>query len=56
MCLTGHKEVIELLIEKGSNVNAVENEYNMTPLHFIAALDSTNFGHENWTDDDYFSE
>lgn len=52
---TGHKKVIELLIEKGSNVNAVEKRWNMTPLHLIVLYDSSFSGHEDWTDDDYLS-
>lgn len=42
---TGFKTVIKLLIEKGSNVNALD-QHNMSPLCRIARTD---FGH--WTDD-----
>ena len=34
----GHKEIAELLIEKGANVNA-KNKYRTTPLHRAAAWD-----------------
>lgn len=36
-------------------MNAVEHEWKMTPLHFIAKYNSTHRGHEDWTDDDYLS-
>lgn len=48
---TGYKTAIELLIEKGSNVRAVDNK-NMTPLHYIALLESSNVGHRNWPEED----
>lgn len=52
---TGYKTIIKLLIEKGANVNALENIYKMTPLHFIVLLDSSKPGHKDWTDNDYLS-
>lgn len=48
---TGYKKAIEMFIEKGSNVNAVDNK-KMTPLHYLASLDSSNKGHRNWTEED----
>lgn len=44
----GHKKAIEMLIEKGSNVNAVENNFKMTPLLFVVIQDS-------WNEDDKLS-
>lgn len=48
---TGYKKAIKLLIEKGANVKAVDSK-NMTPLHFIALLESSNVGHRNWPEED----
>lgn len=59
-----HKRAIELLIEKEANVNAVESRGKMTPLHYIAAFDSSAYStysaldssiHKNWTKNDYLS-
>lgn len=52
---SGHKKAIELLIEKGANVNAVEKTWNMTPLHFIALFDRERNEFKNWTEDDSLS-
>lgn len=52
---SGYKKAIELLIEKGSNVNAVQNERKLSPLHLIAALNISFSGHDNWTEDDRLS-
>lgn len=52
---TGHKKAIELLIEKGADVNAAENRWKHTPLHWIALFSSSVHGHENWTEDDRLS-
>lgn len=43
------------MIEHGANVNAVESEWKMTPLHWIAVLNSSSPQHEDWTDDDSLS-
>lgn len=51
----GHKKAIELLIEKGTNVNAVENRDGMTPLHYIAMVDSSSQSHKDWSEDDQIS-
>ena len=51
----GHKKAIKMLVERGANVNAVDgNErlFKMTPLHYIALFDTSNRGHEDWTEDD----
>lgn len=48
---TGYKKAIQLLIGKGSNVNAVDNK-DMTPLHYIALLEPSNVGHRNWPEED----
>lgn len=53
--LIGYKKTIELLIEKGANVNA-ENKWKWTPLHYVVSLDPLFGGHEDWTDDDYLSK
>lgn len=50
---TGHKKIIEILIEKGANVNAVDNN-KMTPLHYIASYDHRP-NRVNWTEDDRLS-
>lgn len=42
---TGHKRTIELLLEKGAHINAVENNWQMTPLHFLVVL-------ADWNEDD----
>lgn len=52
---TGHKKAIELMLQKGVNVNAVENRWNLTPLLYIAVFDFSNEGHNDWTEDDRFS-
>jgi ankyrin repeat protein len=36
--LHGDKEIIELLIEKGADVNTYDNKFRVTPLHMIAEL------------------
>lgn len=51
---TGHKKTIELLIEKGANVNAVENTWSMTPLNLLVARDEDR-NQEYWTEDDTLS-
>lgn len=51
---TGYKKVIEMLIKKGADVNAVDSE-KMTPLHYVAAMDNDFGGHEDWTEDDSIS-
>lgn len=51
----GHKKTAELLIEKGSNVIAVENKWKWTPLHYIASIKSSSHAHEDWTEDDRLS-
>lgn len=53
---TGFKKSIEKLIEKGANVNAVDDSFNMTPLHFIAVVDSSRSKYPNWTDEDGLSK
>lgn len=52
--IEGDKKAIELLIEKGANVNAVDYR-NMTPLHYVAFFDILSRGYENWTEDDSLS-
>lgn len=47
---TGYKKAIELLVEKGANVNDAQNKWKMTPLHYIALYD-----HKDWTDVDNLS-
>lgn len=49
---TGHKKAIELLIQKGANINAVESISKMTPLHMIAKFDLKNLRSIGWTEDD----
>lgn len=44
----GFKTVIELLIEKGVNANAVDH-WKLTPLHYIALVDSANEASKNWS-------
>lgn len=44
-----------MLIEKRSNVRAVDNK-QMTPLHYIALLESSNRGHRNWPEGDTLGE
>lgn len=51
---TGYKKAIELLVEKGANVNAVENDKKMTPLHYIALYDPSS-QNKDWTEDDSLS-
>lgn len=48
-----HKKAIEMLIERGANVNA-QDAYKTTPLHFIAMIDQRHM-HKNWTIDDSLS-
>lgn len=52
---TGHKNAIARLIEKGANVNAAENKWKMSPLHYVATLDPSFDGHEHWTEDNSLS-
>lgn len=51
---SGYRKTIEKLIEKGLDVNAAENSYHMTPLHFLAGIDSHHS--INWTEDDSLSK
>lgn len=58
----GHRKEIEMLIEKGADVNAVSkslststNAPKMTPLHYLASHDAKKTAHEHWTDDDNLS-
>lgn len=51
---TGHKNAIEMLIEKGADVNAVENTWKMTPLHFLVIYDQRR-NRAHWTEDDTLS-
>lgn len=53
--MTGNTKLVELLIENGANVNAVENESKLTPLHLIAAVnilfgngDDNEYRSSNW--------
>lgn len=50
---SGHKKAIELLIKKGANVNAVENRWKATPLHYIALVEAARYHQNYWTEDDY---
>lgn len=50
----GYKKAIELLIEKGSDVNATQKQWSMTPLHLIALFNAASFNHY-WTEDDRIS-
>lgn len=55
--LRGHKQAIELLVKRGANVNAKEQNRNMTPLHYMAIVDSPAFfGHKNWSEDERISK
>lgn len=55
--LGGHKIAIELLVERGANINAKEKIRNMTPLHYMAIIDSSSFhSHKNWSEDDRISK
>lgn len=36
--LSGNKDLVELLIKKGADVNARTNYYEQTPLHFAAEV------------------
>lgn len=53
---TGYKKLIDLMIEKGADVNAVENKLKLTPLHIVASHQSMRgyYDHE-WNDDDSLS-
>lgn len=57
MLSPGYKNTIEMLIEKGANVNAAEEVWHNTPLHFVAMVDSHSPYHDlkNWTEDDSLS-
>lgn len=47
-----------MLIEKGANEGAVDETWNMTPLHYLAILDSSKSAkpeYSDWTDDDTLS-
>lgn len=45
-----------MLVEKGVNVNAVDESNRRTPLHCIVYADYPHrVGHKDWTEDDYFS-
>lgn len=44
-----------MLIEKGANVNAVDDG-NRTPLHRIAYAEYPQRDHAGWTEDDYLSK
>lgn len=37
----------------GADVNAVENRWKMTPLHYIAFVEAANSHQNDWTEDDY---
>lgn len=50
----GYKKAIEMLIEKGADVN-VADKTKTTPLHSIALYDSSFPGYEKWTEDDLLS-
>lgn len=52
---SGYRKTIEKLIEKGLDVNAAENSYHMTPLFFLAMIDSSRHS-INWTEDDSLSK
>lgn len=52
-----HKKAIEMLVERGLNVNAKDIK-KMTPLHYIAYYNAERRdreGQENWTEDDDLS-
>lgn len=53
---TGYKKLIELMIEKGADVNAVENKLKLTPLHIIASYQSMGgYFDYDWNEDDSLS-
>lgn len=56
--LSSHKKAIELLIlKRDANVNVREKRLNMTPLHYMAIVDSHSFrGRGHWSEDDRISE
>lgn len=51
---TGLKKLIELLIEKGANVNAKDG-MQQTPLHYITKLGLLRRRRKNWTRNDNLS-
>lgn len=53
---TGFKKAIEMLIEKGANINAVEDRWKMTPLHYVARAEAARHHQDHWTEDDYLSK
>lgn len=53
--MKGRRKLIELLIEKGSIVNVVENRWKYTPLHLIASMDTSSLDDYHWTEDDQLS-
>lgn len=54
ICRIGFKRSIELLVEKGANVNAASKRTKMTPL--LILLDSDQDRWVEWTSDDTISK
>lgn len=45
-----------MLIQKGVNVNAANNDGKMTPLHLLVLFDSLRLYSANWTEEDSLSK